>query len=487
MFRSINISKSISKLHGAARFASYDVAVIGGGPGGYVCAIRLGQLGKKVVCIDPRGTFGGTCLNVGCIPTKALLHTTEEFENTKTKFAKQGIVLPQPAKIDMKKMMANKEVVVKGLTSGIEMLFKKNKVTGLKGKATFTSAKQLKVKLNDGKEETVDFENAVIASGSIPRPLPSTPVDNKVGKIVDSTGALSLEVIPSKLAVIGGGVIGLEIGSVYSRLGSKVTVIESMPNIIPFVDTEMRTKLEKELSKSMKFIKSTNVIGSAIKGEEVELTLESNGKKSNEKFSHVLVAIGRIPYIEGLGLDKIGVKLDERGRIETDNMCKTNIDNIYAIGDCIKGPMLAHKAEEDGMFVANTIGKSRTGELSYDVIPSVIYTYPELACVGKTEDELKKAGIKYKRGNFPFMGNGRAKAMNMPEGNVKILADKESDKILGIHILGGYASEMIAEACLALEYGASSEDIARTCHPHPTLSEAVKEAAMATYDKCIHS
>lgn len=490
MFRCGNLTKSISKLYGAARFASYDVAVIGSGPGGYVCAIRLGQLGKKVCCIDPRGTFGGTCLNVGCIPTKALLHTTEEFEHTKTKFAKQGIILPQPAKIDMNKMMANKDTVVKGLTSGIELLFRKNKVTGIKGKASFNSPTQLKVVLNEGKEETIDFKSCVIATGSVPRPLPSCPVDNKVGKIIDSTGALSLKEIPSNLCIIGGGVIGLEIGSIYSRIGSKVTIVESMPNIIPFADSEMRNKLEKELSKSMKFMKNTSVVKSEIKGNEVELSFDNNGKKSNEKYSHVLVAIGRIPYTEDLGLEKIGIKMEDNksGRIEVNNQrLETNIKNIYAIGDCIKGPMLAHKAEEDGMFVANNLGNFRSGELSYDVIPSVIYSYPEYACVGKSEDELKKSGIKYKRGNFPFMGNGRAKAMNMVEGSVKVLSDKESDKILGIHILGGYASEMIGECCLALEYGGSSEDIGRTCHAHPTLSEAIKEAAMATYDKCIHA
>lgn len=464
MFKSIKINQ-FKKIFN--RFSSYDVAVIGSGPGGYVCAIRLGQLGKKVVCIDPRGTFGGTCLNVGCIPTKALLHTTEEFENTKTKFANQGIILDKPANIDMDKMMKHKDTVVKGLTSGIELLFKKNKVTGLKGTASFTSSTSLNVKLNDGKEEVIDFKSAVIASGSIPRPIPSAPVDNQVGKIIDSTGALELKEVPKKLAVIGGGVIGLEIGSVYARLGSQVTIIEAMPNIIPFADTEMRKKLERCLSKSMKFVKGTNVTATKIVGDEVALTTKTGDKETTENYSHVLVAVGRIPFTDGLNIDKAGVKKDERGRIVVNNKCETSVPNIYAIGDVIQGPMLAHKAEEDGMFVANVIGNSRTGELSYDFIPSVIYTSPEFASVGKTEDELKKAGIKYNKGSFSFIANGRAKAMDLTDGNVKILADKETDRILGVHILGGYASEMIAEACLAVEYGASSEDIARTCHAHP--------------------
>ncbi|GKZ00886.1 hypothetical protein MPSEU_001040300 [Mayamaea pseudoterrestris] len=472
----------------------YDVVVIGGGPGGYVAAIKAGQMGLKTACVEMRGRLGGTCLNVGCIPSKALLQSSHHYHDAKHNFTQHGIMGGENVTIDISKMMETKNKTVDGLTGGIEFLFKKNKVDYFKGKASISSPNSISVDpmaVDSGDTSTpttIDTKNIIIASGSEVTPLPPVPIDNAGGKIVDSTGALDISSIPSKLAVIGGGVIGLEMGSVWSRLGSDVTVIEFMDKICPAMDQELTKKFQTTLKKQgFKFKLKTKVVKSQVVSDGVTLSMEPSkgGESKDETFDVVLVATGRRPYTDGLGLESLGIQQDKLGRIEVDDHFRTAVPNIYAIGDCINGPMLAHKAEEEGIAAVEIIA-GYAGHVNYDAIPGVIYTYPEVASVGKTEEELKEAGIEYRTGSFPFAANSRARANASTDGFVKILADAKTDKILGAHIIGPNAGEMIAEAVIAIEYGASSEDLARTCHAHPTLSEAFKEACMDTYDKPIH-
>ncbi|KAF0978896.1 hypothetical protein FDP41_001966 [Naegleria fowleri] len=476
----------------SSRFYATDkkqVVIVGGGPGGYVAAIKAAQLGLKTVCVEKRGTLGGTCLNVGCIPSKALLHASHMYHEAHgSTFAKWGISL-KDVKIDVATMQKQKEKAVSGLTGGIEHLFKKYKVEYVKGEGTIVGKNEVAVKGLDGKNDTITTENIVIATGSEPTPLPFLPFDEKV--ILSSTGALSLGHIPKRMVVIGAGVIGLEMGSVYSRLGSEVTVVEYADRVSPFLDKEVSATLKKILEKQgMKFKLGVAVkSGKIVDGNKVVLELANNASGAVESFEAdvALISIGRRPYTQNLGLNNVGIPLDERGRVVIDEHFRTKVPNIYAIGDAVRGPMLAHKAEDEGLAVAESLA-GRHGHVNYDAIPNVIYTHPEIASVGKTEEELTKEGIKYKVGKFPYMGNSRARTIDDgTEGFVKILTDAQTDKVLGVHIIGIYAGELISEAVLAMEYGASAEDIARTCHAHPTLSEAVKEAALAAYDgKPIH-
>ena len=468
----------------------YDVCIIGGGPGGYVAAIKAAQLGLKTVCVEGRGALGGTCLNVGCIPSKSLLHSSHLYEHAKHGFAEHGIEVSGIA-VNLEKMMAAKSNSVSGLTKGIEGLFKKNKVDYVKGWGKISGPNSVDVSLVEGGTESIASKNIVIATGSEVAKLPPVPVDNDAQLIVDSTGALSLKKVPEKLVVVGGGVIGLELGSVYRRLGSEVHVVEFMPEICGgLVDKEVNKAFQRTLAKQgMKFHLGKKVVASEIigGGKQVKLTVEpAEGGAAEEMVADVvLVSTGRRPNTANIGLETVGVKTT-RGVVDTDHHLRTNVPSIWAIGDAIAGPMLAHKAEEEGVAVAETIA-GKVGHVNYDAIPSVIYTHPELASVGKTEEQLVKEGIAFKKGVFNMMANSRARTVLDTDGMVKILADKDTDRILGIHILGANAGEMIAEGVLGMEYGASSEDIARTCHAHPTLSEAFKEAAMATYDKAIHS
>lgn len=462
----------------------YDLVVIGGGPGGYVGAIRAAQLGLKVACVEKRGTLGGTCLNVGCIPSKALLQSSEMFEEASTHFAEHGI--DASVKLNLKQMMGRKTKVVEDLCKGIEGLFKKNKVDYLVGTGTIKDKNTVEVTGKDGKKQALATKNIVIATGSDVMPLPGVEIDEK--KIVSSTGALSLEKVPAHLVVIGGGVIGLELGSVWRRLGSKVTVIEFLETITPGLDAEVSKQFKRILEKQgMEFKLGHKVTGAKSSAKGVELTVEpaKGGDKESIKADVVLVSIGRKPYTQGLGLENVGVKTNERGFIAIDDHWRTNVSNIYAIGDVVPGPMLAHKAEEEGVAVAEILA-GQSGHVNFDAIPSVVYTWPEIATVGKTEEELKKAGVAYKVGKFPFMANSRGRAAGNTDGFVKILADAKTDRVYGVHIIGPDAGTMIAEAVLGLEYGASSEDIARTCHAHPTLNEAVKEAALAVDGRAVH-
>jgi len=472
-----------------AALSDYDVVVIGGGPGGYVSAIKAGQLGLKTAVVESRGTLGGTCLNVGCIPSKALLQSSHHYHDLKHHFADHGITFDADSiGMDVTKMMKEKAKTVKGLTGGIEHLCKKYKVDYIKGHGKITSANQVTVDLLDGGSDALATKNILIATGSEVTPLPPVPVDNAGGKIVDSTGALDISAIPETMAVVGGGVIGLEMGSVWSRLGTKVDVIEFMDRCCPAMDKELTKKFQTTLKKQgFNFKMKTKVTSSTVTDTGVKLTTEpsAGGDATEHDYDVVLVATGRRPYTEGLGLEEMGIPTDKLGRIEVDEHFKTNVPSVYAIGDCIDGPMLAHKAEEEGIAAIETIA-GMAGHVNYDAIPGVIYTYPECASVGKTEEELKEAGIKFNKGNFPFAANSRARANGSSDGFVKVLADAETDRILGVHILGPNAGEMIAEGVLGMEYGASSEDIARTCHAHPTLSEAFKEACMDTYNKPIH-
>lgn len=471
-----------------------DLVVIGGGPGGYAAAIKAAQLGLSVTCVEKRGKLGGTCLNVGCIPSKALLHSSHLFEEANDSFSKHGIDLNNGVSLNIPAMMKHKDSSVNGLTKGIEGLFKKNKVTYVKGAGSIASANEVAVTAFDASYSTpssIRAKNIMIATGSEVATLPTVPIDEQ--KIVSSTGALALDKVPEKMVVVGGGVIGLELGSVWRRLGSEVTVVEFLDRIVPGVDSEIATQFMRILKKQkMKFKLSTKVVASKIEGEKVVLDLEASagGKPETMEADVVLVATGRKPHTDGLGLDNVGIQVDNRGRIETDDQFRTSVSNIYAIGDVIKGPMLAHKAEDEGIICAEIIAGKGPGHLDYNCVPGVIYTHPEVATVGKTEEELKEAGIEYSKGTFPFMANSRARTNDVggdfAQGMVKVLADKKTDKILGMHIVGPNAGELIAEGVLAMEYGASSEDIARTCHAHPTLSEATREAAMATYDKPIH-
>jgi len=487
-------------LQAASRFAArsfsnttplsdqYDVVVVGGGPGGYVAAIKAGQLGLKTACVEMRGSLGGTCLNVGCIPSKALLASSHHYHDAKTHFADHGIVIDGEISMDVDKMLDSKAKSVAGLTGGIEYLLKKYGVDYYKGKGKVAGPNSVGVELNDGGSESLDTKNILLATGSEVTPLPPVPVDNAEGKVVDSTGALDISSVPGKMAVIGGGVIGLEMGSVWSRLGADVTVIEFLDRVCPSMDVELTKKFQTTLKKQgFKFNMKTKVTSSEVTANGVVLTTEPSkgGDSKQETYDIVLVATGRRPYTDGLGLEDLGIQTDKLGRIEVDEHFKTAVPSIYAIGDCIDGPMLAHKAEEEGIAAVETIA-GFAGHVNYNAIPGVIYTYPEVASVGKTEEELKEAGIAYNKGNFPFSANSRARANGSSEGFVKVLAEKETDKIVGCHIIGPNAGEMIAEAVIAIEYGASSEDLARTCHAHPTLSEAFKEACMDTYDKPIH-
>ena len=462
----------------------FDLIVIGGGPGGYVCAIRAAQLGLKTACVESRGTLGGTCLNVGCIPSKSLLNLSENYKKAKKDFINQGIEISN-VKLNIDKMMSNKNKSVQVLTKGIEFLFKKNKVTYIKGKGVIFS-KQDVVVYNNNEKKNYKAKNIVIATGSYPTSIPGIDIDEK--DILSSTGALSLSSVPKSLTVIGGGYIGLEMGSVWSRLGAEVTVVEYLDHITPGMDREVSKEFQKILSKQgIKFKLNTKV--TSVKKQSSQIKVECQDKISNEKYTintdKVLISVGRRPYTEGLNLNKIGVKRDNQGRIEVNKKLQTSIKNIYAIGDVIQGPMLAHKAEEEGIAVAEILA-GQAGHVNYDIIPGVIYTSPEVASVGKTEEQLKTQNVSYKIGKFPFLANSRAKVNNETEGFVKILADMNTDKVLGVHIIGPHCGDMIAEMALAMEFGASSEDIARTCHAHPTHTEAIKEAALAVDKRPIH-
>jgi len=462
------------------------VVIIGGGVAGYVAAIKAGQEGLKVACVEKRGVLGGTCLNVGCIPSKSLLNNSHLYHQILHDTKKRGIEVGD-VKLNLEQMMKAKDDSVSGLTKGVEFLFKKNKVDYIKGTATFTGEHELKVNLLDGGETTLRGKNIIIATGSESTPFPGMEIDEK--KVITSTGAIALKEVPKKLAVIGGGIIGLEMASVWSRLGSEVTVIEFLGQIGgPGMDAEVAKQSQKILQKQgLKFMLNTKVTKGDASGEGVKLDVEAakGGKAQTIDADVVLVAIGRRPYTAGLGLENIGLQADERGRLVIDQEYRTKIPHIRVIGDCTFGPMLAHKAEEEAVAAIEYISKGH-GHVNYGCIPSVMYTHPEVAWVGQTEAEVKESGIKFKVGNFPFTANSRAKTNLETEGFVKIIADAETDRILGAHIIGPNAGEMIAEATLAVEYGASSEDVARTCHAHPTLAEAFKEAAMATYSKPIH-
>ncbi|MCA1244309.1 dihydrolipoyl dehydrogenase [Stappia stellulata] len=468
--------------------ADYDLLVIGTGPGGYVCAIKAAQLGLKVGVVEKRATHGGTCLNIGCIPSKALLHTSELFEEAGHSFENFGIKVGKP-KLDLKAMMAHKQKTIDGNVGGIDYLFKKNKITAHHGMGRILSAGRVEVKAEDGSTTILEAKSIVIATGSDVAPLPGVEIDEK--QIVSSTGALELDKVPNKLLVIGAGVIGLELGSVWRRLGSEVVVVEFMDKILGPMDADVSKNFQRILKKQgMTFHLSSKVTAVEKKGKQLAVTVEpaAGGEAAAETLEAdvVLVAIGRRPVTSGLGLDEVGVALDERGRVKTDAHYQTNVPGIYAIGDVIAGPMLAHKAEDEGVALAEILA-GQAGHVNYGVIPGVVYTSPEVADVGKTEEQLKAEGVDYKVGKFAFMANGRAKAMNHTDGFVKVLADKETDKVLGVHIIGHGAGEMIHEAAVLMEFGGSSEDLARTCHAHPTMSEAVKEAAMAAFAKPIHA
>ncbi len=463
---------------------NFDLVVIGGGPGGYVCAIRAAQLGLKTACVESRGALGGTCLNVGCIPSKSLLNLSENFHKAKKDFNQQGIEI-EGIKLNIEKMMSNKNKSIQVLTKGVEFLFKKNKVTYLKGKGVIFSKNDVVV-YDNNKKTNYKTKNIVIATGSEVASLPGIKIDEK--NIISSTGALSLNKVPKKLAVIGGGYIGLEMGSVWSRLGSEVTVIEYLDFITPGMDKEISNEFKKILIKQgikFKMGSKVNSVKNVNSKVLINYTDIKNSKDETLEVDKVLVSVGRKPYTEGLNLTKVGVKKDNKGRIEINEKLQTSIQNIYAIGDVIKGPMLAHKAEEEGIAVAEILA-GQAGHVNYDVIPGVIYTSPEVAAVGKTEEQLKKENKDYKVGKFPFLANSRAKVNNETDGFVKILADSKSDKVLGVHIIGPHCGDMIAEMALAMEFGASAEDIARTCHAHPTHTEAIKEAALAVDKRPIH-
>ncbi len=462
----------------------FQAVVIGGGPGGYVCAIRLAQLGLKTACIESRGSLGGTCLNVGCIPSKSLLNLSEEFHKAQN-LSSKGIEIGE-VKLNLNKMMKNKDKAVSILTKGVEFLLKKNKVTYFKGTGSFKSKNQVSIKNDQNKETLVQTDNIIIATGSIPVSLPGIEFDEKI--IVSSTGALKLEQVPRKMIIVGGGYIGLEMGSVWSRLGAEVHVVEFLDHITPGMDKEVSNEFMKVLKKQgMSFHMQHKVIEiKKNKSGAIVSTKDEEGNKKDFDCDIVLVSVGRKPNTSGLNLDKIGINLDDKKRIKTDKNFKTNLNNIYAIGDVIVGPMLAHKAEDEGIAVAENIA-GQSGHVNYDTIPGVIYTTPEVASIGKTEEQLKELKIKYKIGKFSFMANSRAKAIDDAEGFVKILADEKTDKVLGAHLIGPHAGELIAEIGIAMEFGASSEDIARTCHAHPTFSEAVKEAALSVDKRAIHS
>ena len=463
---------------------NFDVIIIGGGPGGYVCAIRAAQLGLKTACVESRGSLGGTCLNVGCIPSKSLLNLSESFHKAQKDFGSQGIEFTG-LKLNLEKMMLSKNKSVQVLTKGVEFLFKKNNVTYIKGKGVLFSDNDVVVYEGE-KKTSYKAKNIVIATGSAPTSLPGVEIDEK--NIVSSTGALSLSDVPKNLIVIGGGYIGLEMGSVWSRLGSKVTVIEYLDFITPGMDREISNEFKKILTKQgIQFKLNNKVTAVSNIKDKVVVNYTNNTTAASERIEcdKVLVSVGRKPYTEGLNLSKVGIKKDNKGRIEVNEKLQTSIKNIYAIGDVIKGPMLAHKAEEEGIAVAEIIA-GQAGHVNYDIIPGVVYTSPEVAYVGKTEEQLKQESVNYKVGKFPFLANSRAKVNNETEGFVKILADSKTDRVLGVHMIGPHTGDMIAEMALAMEFGASAEDIARTCHAHPTHTEAIKEAALAVDKRAIH-
>jgi len=464
---------------------SYDVIVIGSGPGGYVCAIRAAQLGLRTAVVEKRATFGGTCLNIGCIPSKALLHASELFEEAGKGFAPFGIDIPAP-KLNLKAMMAHKDATVKANVDGVAFLFKKNKIDAFRGLGRIAAPGKVEVEAEDGSAQTLEAKAIVIATGSEVMDLPGVKIDEK--RIVSSTGALELAAPPKKLLVVGAGIIGLELGSVWRRLGAQVEVVEFLDRILPGMDAETAKQFQRLMEKQgAKFHLSRKVVKAETGKSGVGVTVEKaeGGDPVAMEADIVLVAIGRRPMTEGLGLKEAGVKLDQRGRVEIDEHFRTSIPGIYAIGDVVRGPMLAHKGEDEGIACAELIA-GKAGHVNYDVIPNVVYTYPEIASVGKSEEELKAAGIAYKVGKFPFTANGRARANRTPEGFVKILADATTDQVLGVHILGAGAGEMIAEAAVLMEFKGSAEDLARTCHAHPTMTEAVKEAALAVDKRAIH-
>jgi dihydrolipoamide dehydrogenase len=465
--------------------ASYDLIVIGTGPGGYVCAIRAAQLGMKTAVVEKRATHGGTCLNVGCIPSKAMLNASELYEEAAHKFGDMGIKVGQPS-VDLAAMLKYKDKGVDGNVKGVEYLLKKNKIDAFRGTARIAAPGKVELTGADGKTQTLETKNIVIATGSDVARLNGIDIDEK--RIVSSTGALELPNVPKQLLIVGAGIIGLELGSVWRRLGAEVTIVEFLDHILPGIDREIANQFHRMLQKQgLAFKLSSKVTAVDASGKTLKVKVEpaAGGAAETIEADIVLVAIGRVPYTEGLGLEGAGVKQDNRGRVIVDQHFRTNVAGIYAIGDVIAGPMLAHKAEEEGVAVAELLA-GQVGHVNYDVIPNVVYTYPEIASVGKTEEELKTAGIVYNVGKFPFTANARAKVNLTPEGFVKILADAKTDRVLGVHILGPDAGNMIGEAAIAMEFGASSEDIARTCHAHPTLSEAVKEAALAVAKRAIN-
>jgi dihydrolipoamide dehydrogenase len=464
---------------------SYDVIVIGSGPGGYVCAIRAAQLGMKVAVVEKDKTFGGTCLNVGCIPSKALLHASHLFEDAGHAYAGMGVGVGKP-KLDLAQMLKFKDEGVEGNVKGVDFLFKKNKVETFRGRGRIAAPGKVEVVSGNGKNEVLETKAIVIATGSDVARLPGIEIDEK--RVVSSTGALALEKVPERMLVVGAGVIGLELGSVWRRLGAKVEVVEFLDRILPGMDNEIARQFQRIQEKQgIRFRLGSKVaaVENSGKALKAKIAPAAGGKSENLEADIVLVAIGRVPYTDGLGLETAGVKLDNKRRVIVDAHFQTNVPGIHAIGDVIAGPMLAHKAEDEGIAVAEILA-GQAGHVNYDAIPNVIYTFPEVASVGKTEEELKDAGVAYRAGKFPFTANGRAKVNRTTDGFVKILADEKTDRVLGVHIIGADAGTLIAEVTLAIEFGASSEDIARTCHAHPTLSEAVKEAALAVGGRAIH-
>ncbi len=463
----------------------YDLIVIGTGPGGYVCAIRAAQLGLNTAVVEKRATFGGTCLNIGCIPSKAMLHASELYEEAGHSFAQMGIKVGK-ASVDLAALLKYKEQNVDSNVKGVDFLFKKNKIEAFHGAGKIIAPGKVEVKAADGKTQTLETKNIVIATGSDVARLNGIDIDEK--RVVSSTGALDFTKVPQKLLIVGAGIIGLELGSVWRRLGAEVVIVEFLDHILPGIDSEVARQFHRMLQKQgIAFKLASKVTGIDTSGKALKVKVEpaAGGTAEAIEADSVLVAIGRVPFTDGLGLDAVGVKRDDRGRVVVDPHLRTNIAGIYAIGDVIAGPMLAHKAEEEGVAAAEIIA-GQAGHVNYDVIPNVVYTYPEIASVGKTEEELKQAGIAYQVGKFPFTANSRARALLMTDGFVKILADAKTDRVLGVHILGPDAGTMIAEAAIAMEFGASSEDIARTCHAHPTLTEAIKEAALAVNKRAIN-
>jgi dihydrolipoamide dehydrogenase len=464
----------------------YDLVVIGTGPGGYVCAIRAAQLGMKVAVVEKRAAHGGTCANIGCIPSKALLHVSERLVEAQHVFGKMGIIAAT-AKADLKQMMMFKQEAIDGNTKGIDFLFKKNKITPYRGTARIVRAGEIEVSRDNGAQERLQAKSIVIATGSDAARLKGVDIDEK--QIVSSTGGLNFEKVPKHLVVVGAGVIGLELGSVWKRLGAQVTVIEFLDRILPGMDAEAAKQFQRLLGRQGFVFKLSSTVSGVEKSKSsVKVSIEASQGGNAEKLEAdaVLVAIGRVPYTDGLGLDEAGVKRDEKGRINVGEQFQTSVAGVYAIGDVIKGAMLAHKAEDEGVALAELLA-GQAGQVNYDVIPSVVYTSPEVAAVGKSEDELKQQGVAYKAGKFPFLGNGRAKAYQTTDGFVKVLADAKTDRVLGVHIVGPMAGELIHECAVLMEFGGSSEDLARTCHAHPTFSEAVKEAALAIEGRSIHA